>query len=443
MTQKNFIDINGLTTQTRDEITADLIAQFQAIYGADISVEANSPDGQMIGIFTQAKLDMLDTIIQVYNSFSPERATGIPLDQRCAINGVVRRGATYTRVPITVVTDRVVVLPGVDTSTTPFTISDLSGNEFQLETTTTASSGSNILTFQAKTAGAITTALNTITTMSTIMLGVVSVNNPTSNLQNGIDEESDVELRIRRQASVALASTGYLSGLIGALKAIDTVLDAVVFENTTGVTDSNLIPGHSIWAIVDAPVTDDLKAAVAEAIYAKRNAGCGMKGDIDEDVTQADGTPFTVSFDSPIDLKLYIKMTLESMNPLHAPDESYLTTEIAKLTYQINENADFTAISALVKTLDPLVVVTAGGVAGPAPWDATVSYSPTELVTVTSGATTTVYKCKLASLNNQPPNGSYWDVYTLQIGDYDSYITTPTVQGRWQVSSDRITITVV
>ena len=436
MTQKNYVDSSGITVQDYASILTDLIASFQAIYGTDINVNSNSPDGQMIGIFAQAKSDLLETIVQVYNSFSPERATGRSLDQRVAYNGIIRQAATYTRVPITVTTDRVLTLLGLDTSASPFTVSDLSGNSFQLETTTTTAIGANILTFQSAVAGATQTTIGTITTISTITLGVLSVNNPSSNTQDGVDEETDVQLRMRRQAAVSIPSVGFIDGLTGLLKSTDGVTDAIVFENTTNTTDSYGIPGHSIWAVVDGGTDAD----VAQAIYTKRNAGCGMLGNEYVDIVQTDTHKARIHFDRPLDNKLYIKMTLGSIDSTHTPDTTYIAAQLlATLDYGIYDTADFTAITTLVKELDPRAVVMVGGVAGPYYYNATTDYVVGNLVSYGTG--NAVYKCILNSTDNLPTNETYWEAHSLVIGDFVQYLPPATVQGKWVLEASRITVT--
>ena len=44
----NYIDANGLTTQDLESIRTGLISKFKSIYGDDINLEQNSPDGQWI-----------------------------------------------------------------------------------------------------------------------------------------------------------------------------------------------------------------------------------------------------------------------------------------------------------------------------------------------------------------------------------------------------------
>lgn len=355
----NYVDGLGLHTESLTEIIDALELGFKNIYGTDINLNSNSPDAQMINLFAQAKVDLLECIQQVYASFDPNQAVGSVLDQRCSINGVKRRGSTFTRMSVTVTTDRVLTLLGKDTSTSPFTISDGSGTMFVLEETSALVNGANSLIFAAQEAGNVECLPNTITTIETITLGVISVNNPSSPITQGIDEETDAQLRTRRQQSVSLPAVGALDATQAAIFQVDDVLDAIVYENVGNATDSNGVPAHSIWAIVDG----GLDADIAAAIYSKRNSGCGMKGDEQVSITQVNGVPFVVKFDRPVYENLYASLTITSLDPAHAIDDEWLKQQIfANILYKIYQPADFTAITTLVKTLDPLAVVTAGGV---------------------------------------------------------------------------------
>src|ERR1700743_3678309 len=96
----NSLSTSGLTTATQAELLAAITASFQSIYGPNINVASDTPDGQIINIFIQSILDVEDLIANVYNSFSPDNAMGVVLDQRVAINGIQRQAGTYTVTPI-------------------------------------------------------------------------------------------------------------------------------------------------------------------------------------------------------------------------------------------------------------------------------------------------------------------------------------------------------
>ncbi len=353
----NAIDQTGIQIQTLPDIIAEVEngtptypGVFQ-IYGPTINVAPNSPDGQMINIVAQAKLDMLQLIVQDYNARDPDQAVGVALDQICAINGVFRQAGTFTITPVTVVASASITLRGLDAfPTSAFTVADAAGNQYSLVTTySTGGSGTFVLNFQAATPGAVTPLVNTITIVSTIQLGVTSVNNPTAATTIGTSEESDVSLRIRRANSVALGSKGFFASLYGALVDTMGVTSVNLLENVTNSTDGNGIPGHSIWAIVEGGSNAD----IANDIYLKRNAGCGMKGSVVVPITQVDSSTFNVSFDRPTAETLYIELNMTAITG-SAPAASYVRTQlVANLVYQIGQSASASAITAYLQTLAP------------------------------------------------------------------------------------------
>lgn len=388
MTQ-NYVDATGLHLQSLTDIVTELENGFKAIYGTDINLDANSPDAQMINLFAQAKIDILDTISQVYQSFSPSAASGVVLDQRCAINGVIRQGATNTVIQVVVTTDRVVNLVGG-----VFTVADNQGNQFVLidnQTTVVGGGSANTFLFQAATPGKIIAVNNTVTNIVTITLGVLSVNNPNDTITQGVDQETDAALRFRRARSVALPSSGYLEGLQAGLEAIDNVSHVAVYENPADVMDVYGTPGHTMWAVVDGGTNQD----IADVIYAKRNAGCGMRGAVVVGKPTPIGFNLPIRFDRPTYVNLWIKLTVTSLDPTHLIDDTYLETELFnRITYGIYEPADYTEITTLVKQLDQYAVVTTGGV----------------------------------SMDNIT---------------YSAFLYPPTLAGRFILSTTRITITVV
>lgn len=361
----NIVDALGLRTKTLDEVRdailngGDGYPGYFIIYGPNINVGPNTPDGQQIAITAQATVDMLELLAQIFASFDPDQAIGTVLDARCAINGVIRRGATYTQQVVQVTVTQALTLPGLDTSPlSPFTVSDAAGNQFQLVTTYSfGGAGTQSLIFQASVLGPVETVIGTITQIVTTTLGVASVNNAAGAATLGIAEETDAQLRIRRANSVSLPSQGFIEGLLGALLDTDGVTQAIVYENVGSAPDVNGIPGHSIWCIVEGGTNAD----VADVIYRKRNAGCGMKGAVSVDIPQAPGILFPVKFDRPTPEDLWIKFDIAAITG--TVDDDYVRAQILEfISYKIGQSADASEIVAFVKDLIPNGSISGEGV---------------------------------------------------------------------------------
>ncbi len=358
----NVLNASGLQTATQAELQAQYIAAFQAIYGSDIDLSSSTPDAQMIMTFIQSVLDVEDLLTQVYSSFDPDNAIGVTLDQRVAINGIQRQAGTYTIQPVSVTVSTALTLWGLDQSSHPvFTVQDNAGNEYEIETTQNPpSAGTYSYNFQAAGPGAIRSALNSITTPVTIVLGVSSVNNPTTFISLGLNEETDAALKIRRQQSVSLASQGYLAGLEAALLNVNGVTSVQVIENNTNaLVPPSPVPGHSIWVIVAG---SGASASIANAIYLKRNAGCGMYGSISYTITQLDGTAFNVYWDEVTQENVFIKFTASSINGTAAPQIAAIIAGLSALFVPgVNAIININQLAAYVQDIDPNTLVTGAG----------------------------------------------------------------------------------
>ena len=351
----NSFNGNGLQVKTQREIVEDLTQDFQTIYGEDINVDSNSPDGQIINVFAQAAEDQLELLSQVYTSFDPDQAIGNVLDQRCAINGVQRKAGTYTYVVVDVTCDRSVTLAGLDENSEEdaYTVSDSEGNQFVLSATSPISTGTNSLVFRAKNIGQVEILPNTITTPVTVILGVTEVNNPGVATEVGQNEETDAELRERRKRAVSISNIGYTEGLQAALENIYDVTKASVFQNRTNVTDQYGIPGHSVWVIVQGG-TDQEIGAVMDA---KMAPGIGMKGNESVVVPQVDGSSETYYFDRPSQELLYVTLDITPLNG-QAIDEDYIKGEVVKMSFQPYETVDSSAIICYTKSIQDNIALT-------------------------------------------------------------------------------------
>lgn len=357
----NLISATGLETATQAELVSQFTAAFDAIYGNDINLDPDSPDGQMMMTFIQVVLDNLDLITQVYNQFDPDLAIGAVLDQRVAINGIQRQAGTFTITNITLVASQALNLFGLDQTAQPvYTVADNAGNQWQLQTTQNISGpGTYVYSFQAANPGATLTVPNTITIPVSIVLGISSINNPTTYTSLGLNEESDAALRIRRQKSVSIAGQGYLAGLLAALENISGMNSVFVYENNTSVTDGDSVPGHSIWVITSGTALD---SAIANAIYLKRNAGCGMFGAQSFVITQKDGSFFTVFWDNVVPENLFIKFTATSLDGVNPPAIALIRQQLVNIfTPGVNEEVNVNRLATDVQLIDPNTLVTSAG----------------------------------------------------------------------------------
>lgn len=299
----------GLTIQTYDEIVAELSAAYQAIYGVDINLDPDSPDGQRVGIEAKARLDAQSFALSLYNQQDPDFATGESLNKIIKWAGLSRRPATRSQVDVTITTDRVLTLP------LGYAVEDDLGQLWVTSTSLPLTAGANAVTLVAEDFGAVEAAPATVTTPSTIVIGVISVTNAAA-ATVGVDEETDAELRIRRALSVQAPATSTVGGIFAALGSVAGVTDLVVYENDTDTLDVvRNIPAHSLWCIVDGGSIAD----IVETIAKHKTGGTGLKGSVTGDYVETLYKPsgavyyitHTMAFDRPTDVPLYVSLTVQ------------------------------------------------------------------------------------------------------------------------------------
>lgn len=363
---ENIIDGSGIQIETYPEIVNDIINGTQQvpglvrIYGPDINVGSNTPDGNLINIFALSKEDILQLCVAIYDSFDPDQAVGVALDAISQLCGISRQGGSYTQTNVVLVATQAVNLVGLDNpAATPFTISDANNNQFQLVNSQTISAaGTYTYLFQSANIGFTQVIPNTITNIVTITPGVATVNNPSVPTLVGQDQETDAAMRIRRQQSISIPSQGSLNGLIGGLQSIYGVDQAVVYENNTGTTNAYGVPPYSIWCIVNGGSSQ----AIGNMIYDYWFPGVGMKGSQLVPVTNIDGSSINIYYDKAVYENFYSQFNVHSKS-----NSGVNTTAIASYlsdNYVLNiyQAADITAMASLLMVYSSDLVMSSAGV---------------------------------------------------------------------------------
>lgn len=98
----------GLIIKRLADILAEMNAAWQGAFGIGVNLDPSSPAGQIIGIQAEREALIQMLLQDVYNSFYPDTAQGVSLDNVCALSGITRLPATFSTV--------VARVTGVDTT---------------------------------------------------------------------------------------------------------------------------------------------------------------------------------------------------------------------------------------------------------------------------------------------------------------------------------------
>lgn len=327
---------SGLSIQTLQEIINEYSDELKSVYGDNIDLSQNTPDGQRVSIESKARQDLQQGLLSLKNNIDPELSQGAFLDVIIKFAGLTRKAATRSTVDVDITTDRPLTLKD------DYTLIDDVGQNWVVTNGISLSTGTTSVKFEASEFGNINAASGTITEQDTIVIGVSGVNNPSAAVA-GDDEETDKELRLRRKESFENPAFSTSGSLLSKLFNLDNVTDVKVYENDSDTTDStkNIAP-HTIWAIVE----NGSNADIFEAIAKEKTGGTGLKGSVtgtfDETITVGSKEiTFThnVKFDRPSTKDLYINVTATRKNSSDPVDKALIKDELAKKSYSIAEEA--------------------------------------------------------------------------------------------------------
>lgn len=347
----NYIGIDGLVTQSLEEIRADFTEKFRSIYGTDINIEQNSVDGQFINLMAQEKKDTLDLITQFYNNLDADAVIGIAQDVLYKLNGVIRKDFTYSYCLIYVTITDAVTLQGLDNDIdnpdgVGYTVTDGNGNRWILAATQEFdTSGKYLLNFRAAELGAVTAAANTINIMETVLRGVASVNNPANNYITGGVGESDSAYRTRRNRSMSVPTQGFDESTESQMLTMSDVIDCKVYDNRSN-EEKDGIPAHGVWVIVEGGTPSE----IARVIYNNIPPGIPMKGEQSVLVSKLNGDVEEIHYEVPTPVNLYLKATIRNFSTTDI-DVDYVKSEISKNTYNIGEQVESVNLQTQIKTL--------------------------------------------------------------------------------------------
>ncbi len=333
---------SGITVDTYDEIYNRLADGLKSIYGAEIDLSQETPDGQRVGIIAKEILDGQSFGALLYSNMDVDFSFGSFQDVICKIAGVFRSSAERSRADIDIVTGRdVTLLAG-------YTLEDTNGQKWVTDSDNNVPSGASQITVFADTFGDIQALANTITTQVTITLGVVSVTNPLDAIV-GIDEESDSDLRVRRNKTLENPAYSTLGAIIAKVAGLEGVVDVIGYENSTSSYDAILdMDAHSIWLVIEGGEIAD----IGEVFAKQKTGGTPTKGvfiaTYKESIPRGDIPDLILdreyNFDRPTGIPLYITMDVKKKDASSAIDIPLIEQKLSEREYLIAEDADASSL---------------------------------------------------------------------------------------------------
>lgn len=297
------VSVAGISAPSYDDVYLSLVARYQAIYGSDVVLTADTQDGQWIGILAQAVVDVNAGAVAVYNSFSPSTAQGVGLSSVVKINGLAREASSFSSVPIT-------ITGTAGTTITNGAVEDDAGYVWLLPPTVIIPPSSSIIvTATCKTAGSVPAAIGAISKINTPTRGWLSVTNASA-AAPGSSGESDAQLRQRQSVSTAISAKSPMDSIAAAVQNIAGVTRINYSENATGTVNSDGVAAHSICMVVEGGDA----TTIAQTIAAAKSPGTGTVGTLSEIILDARGIPTLIRFDVPTYERIVVNVSIKPRN---------------------------------------------------------------------------------------------------------------------------------
>ena len=296
------VDVNGISAPPYTVILATLQDAFRSIFGADVAIDPDTQDGQLIAIFSKALSNANDAAIATYNAYAPSTATGAALSSNVKINGISRKIPTNSAA--------IVRLRGqAGTQIVGGVVRD---SIYQLQWVLPASviipySGEIDVTALCATAGAFTVGIGQINQIVTPVPGWQTVSNEVAPSTPGAPVETDAELRRRQAMSVAIAARSVLDGIVGAVWSLQGVHRVKGYENpTNAVQPGTGLPPHSLALVAQGGDVGQICSTIALT----KTPGSATTGDVVQTILDPYGIPNIIRYWQLILVPLTVQITV-------------------------------------------------------------------------------------------------------------------------------------
>jgi len=304
-----FSDI-GLSVPDEIDILDGRLVDLDNSFGGGMSKSLTTPQGQMAQSDAAIIADKNDQLLYIANNINPDYASGRFQDAIGRIYFIDRIAATGTTVTATVTGLVDTPIPAGSTA------QDEAGYIYSsLTDAVIPATGTIDIVFQNLTSGAIPCPVGALNRIYRGISGWSGITNAAAG-SAGNDVETRANFEYRRKQSVALNAKGTPESIYAAVLDVDGVTDAYVWSNHSGVTvnigaTNYPVPAHSVYVAAYGGNAAD----IAQAIYIKNQAGCGMVGNtsyVVTDTTQGTNNPpqYTIAWNTPSPSRTYFKVEI-------------------------------------------------------------------------------------------------------------------------------------
>lgn len=301
-----YIASTGVIVADTSDVLDTVTAEFQTAFGVDMPMDPETPQGLLVTAETAARTGVAENNAALANQINPREAGGIYLEAICALMGLYKDGATFTRSPGCIVTGQ----PGAPTFPAGIQMKTAAGDIFaSAGTVDLDSSGNGTVDFIAIESGPVPCPADGQCQIIDVVLGWETVSTPNDPVLGAL-EQSDASLRAEREETLAKQGISSVEAQMSDLADLLGVISIQYRENYTKVPatiDGITLDANSVWACVDGGTDLD----VATSLLQNKSDGAAWNGAVSVPVLNAvSGQTYTVLFDRPALVPIMARFTI-------------------------------------------------------------------------------------------------------------------------------------
>ncbi len=315
----------GFTADTYDQISSRIKNRLEA-FSSGIDTSPESPDGQLVEIFSFELSQAWAELDLVYNSYNPNVAFGAGLRNIGLITGLPYGAATRSQTVCSLIGEAGTVVPQGSI------VANGNSEEFSTQFAATIPASVQVV---ARVSGAASVGAGELTTIVSPVEGWTSVNNPSAG-RVGSSAQTEVAFRNLRNRTVMrnfVAAEEVIASRIQETLGIEQVS---VFNNDSPSPVGG-VPANTISVTVgeyDTTVISD--EDIAQVILTTKGLGCPTFGTTSVVINDTQGHPKTVYFNKATPKDVFMDIEILFLDADYAGAEESI---LADLTAHINSLA--------------------------------------------------------------------------------------------------------
>lgn len=315
-TNYQYLTNAGVVIPDTGSILTEVENEFKAVFGDDLVVTPDTPQGVLIAAETAARKAVVNNNAALANQINPDVAGGAFLDAIWALMGGQRTVATRSTVYATLSgVPGAIISAGAQAKTT-------GGDLFELIDLATIGQGGTVdAQFQSVEYGPIPCPAGALATIVDNVIGWETVSNSAA-ASLGSETQSDMSARRDRRNTLAFYGAALPEAIVSAVYSVPGVTSVAFRENITNLPqeiDGVTLKPHSIYVCADGGADGD----VAGAILANKPLGAGMNGDSLISVTEpVSGQKYNVQFQRPEYVPVLVRVTVRQGGSIADPRAS-------------------------------------------------------------------------------------------------------------------------